>query len=105
MRNCKTCQHLKRPEIDRRLATGEPVAQIARDYELTASSAQRHRINCLKLGSSNAIKKDPRGEAPPLLYCRRRKVSEAPMPTYAVASMRLWSRPSSRDRSMSQSLD
>ena len=58
MRNCKTCQHLKRPEIDRRLAAGEPVAQIARDYELTASSAHRHRINCLKLGSSNAIKKE-----------------------------------------------
>ena len=58
MRNCKTCQHLKRPEIDRRLAAGEPVAQIARDYELTASSAHRHQDNCLGLGSSNDIKKE-----------------------------------------------
>ncbi len=64
MRNCKTCQHLKRPEIDRRLAAGEPVAQIARDYELTASSAHRHRANCLGLGSSNDIKKEAaRGSA------------------------------------------
>src|SRR5260221_4736384 len=64
MRNCKPCQHLKRPERDRGLAAGEPVAQIARDYELTASSAHRHRINCLKLGSSNQIKKEAaRGSA------------------------------------------
>jgi hypothetical protein len=58
MRTCKTCQHIKRPEIDRRLAAGEPVAQVARDYELSASSLQRHRTNCLKLASSNAIKKE-----------------------------------------------
>src|ERR1700733_10831517 len=57
-RTCHTCQHLKRPEIDRRLAAGEPAAQIARDYELNPSSLYRHRINCLKLGSSNAIMKD-----------------------------------------------
>src|SRR5450759_862719 len=58
MRTCKTCQHLKRPEIDRRLAAGEPSTQIARDYELNPSSLHRHRRNCLKLASSNAIKKD-----------------------------------------------
>src|ERR1039457_3889057 len=64
MRNCKTCQHLKRPEIDRRLAAGEPSTQVARDYELNASSLHRHRTNCLKLASSNAIKKDAaRGSA------------------------------------------
>ncbi len=57
-RNCKTCQHLKRPEVDRRLAAGEPAAQIARDYEVNPSSLYRHRVNCLKLGSSNAIMKD-----------------------------------------------
>ena len=57
-RHCQTCQHLKRPEIDRRLAAGEPAAQIARDYELNPSSLHRHRVNCLKLGSSNAIMKD-----------------------------------------------
>ena len=57
-RHCHTCQHLKRPEIDRRLAAGEPAAQIARDYELNPSSLHRHRVNCLKLGSSNAIMKE-----------------------------------------------
>lgn len=63
-RSCKTCQHLKRPEIDRRLAAGEPSTQVARDYELNASSLHRHRINCLKLGSSNSIMKDAaRGSA------------------------------------------
>ncbi len=63
-RTCTTCQHLKRPEIDRRLAAGEPAVQLARDYQLNASSLYRHRTNCLKLGSSNAIKKDmARGSA------------------------------------------
>jgi len=49
---------LKRPEIDRRLASGEPVAQVARDYEINLSSLHRHKTNCLKLGSSNQIMKD-----------------------------------------------
>jgi hypothetical protein len=57
-RACRTCQHIRRPEIDRLLAAGEPVAKVARDYELNASSLHRHRVNCLKLGSSNAIMKD-----------------------------------------------
>ena len=56
-RKCTSCQHLKRPEIDRRLAAGEPVAQVARDYDLNLSSLHRHRTNCLKLGSSNQIMK------------------------------------------------
>jgi hypothetical protein len=50
-RSCRTCQHLKRPEIDRRLAAGEPSAQVARDYDLNASSLHRHRLNCLKLAA------------------------------------------------------
>lgn len=58
MRGCNTCQHLKGREIDRRLAAGEPVAQVARDYELSVSSVHRHRVNCLRLGSSNEIKKE-----------------------------------------------
>jgi len=58
MRTCNTCQHLKRPEIDRRLAAGEPMAQVARDYDLNLSSLHRHRTNCLKLASSNQIKKE-----------------------------------------------
>ena len=64
MRTCKTCQHLKRPEIDRRLAAGEPTTAVAHDYDLTVSSVHRHRTNCLKLASSNQIKKDAaRGSA------------------------------------------
>ena len=63
-RNCRTCQHLKRPEIDRRLAAGEPVAQVARDHDMNPSSLHRHKTNCLKLGSSNQIKKEAaRGSA------------------------------------------
>jgi hypothetical protein len=57
-RNCTTCQHLKRPEIDRRLAAGEPTAQLARDYDLNPSSVHRHRVNCLGLASAGAIKKE-----------------------------------------------
>ena len=64
MRECKTCQHIKGRDIDRRLANGEPVAQVARGYGLSASSVHRHRKNCLKLGSSNEIRKDAaRGSA------------------------------------------
>ncbi len=63
-RNCTSCQHLRRPEIDRRLAAGEPVAQVARDCEINLSSLHRHKTNCLKLASSNQIKKDvARGSA------------------------------------------
>src|SRR5262245_3001874 len=58
MRHCVTCQHIKRSEIDRRLAAGEPAAHVARDYDLNPSSLHRHRKNCLKLSSSNAIMKE-----------------------------------------------
>jgi hypothetical protein len=57
-RKCSTCQHVKRAEIDRRLAAGEPGNQIAADYELNPSSLHRHRTNCLNLSSSNAIMKE-----------------------------------------------
>jgi hypothetical protein len=64
MRPCNTCQHLKRPEIDRHLAGGEPLTHIARDYGLSQSSLYRHRANCLGLGSANEIKKEAaRGSA------------------------------------------
>src|SRR5450631_3007923 len=77
-RSCRTCQHLKRPEIDRRLAAGEPSAQVARDYELNASSLHRHRLNCLKLGSSNAIMKDAaRGSAAAALLPSKETLSGA----------------------------
>src|SRR5215218_4685440 len=58
MRKCSTCQHTKRAEIDRRLAAGEPGNQIARDYDLNPSSLHRHRVNCLRLSSSNAVMKE-----------------------------------------------
>ena len=57
-RSCTACQHFKRPDIDRRLAGGEPSAHVARDYGLNPSSLHRHRTNCLKLASSGAIKKE-----------------------------------------------
>jgi hypothetical protein len=57
-RKCSTCQHVKRAEIDRRLAAGEPGNQIAADYGLNTSSLHRHRSNCLRLSSSNAIMKE-----------------------------------------------
>jgi hypothetical protein len=58
MRKCSTCEHVKRAEIARRLAAGEPTNQVARDYQINASSLHRHRVNCLRLGSSNAIMKE-----------------------------------------------
>ena len=77
-RACRTCQHLKRPEIDRRLAAGEPSAQVARDYELNASSLHRHRTNCLQLGSSNAIMKETaRGSAAVALLPSKETLSDA----------------------------
>ena len=77
-RSCSTCQHLKRPEIDRRLAAGEPVAQVARDYDLNLSSVHRHRTNCLKLGSSNQIKKEAaRGTAAVALLPSKETLSDA----------------------------
>jgi len=77
-RACRTCQHLKRSEIDRRLAAGEPAAQVARDYDLNPSSLHRHRTNCLKLASSNAIKKDAaRGSAAVALLPSKDTLSSA----------------------------
>jgi hypothetical protein len=77
-RVCSTCQHLKRPEIDRRLAAGEPTAQVARDYQINLSSLHRHRTNCLKLGSANEIKKDAaRGSAAVALLPSKETLSGA----------------------------
>ncbi|MFZ0624394.1 MAG: hypothetical protein WAM76_20635, partial [Pseudolabrys sp.] len=77
MRTCKTCEHLKRPEIDRRLAAGEASTAVARDYDLTVSSVHRHRTNCLKLGSSNQIKKDAaRGSAAVALLPSKETLSD-----------------------------
>jgi hypothetical protein len=57
-RPCTTCQHVKRLEIDRRLAAGEPSKQIARDYGLNPSSLHRHRVNCIGLASSKDVMKE-----------------------------------------------
>jgi len=77
-RACVTCQHLKRPEIDRRLAAGEPSAQVAQDYKLKKSSLHRHRKNCLKLGSSSEIKKEAaRGSAAVELLPSKETLGEA----------------------------
>lgn len=57
-RQCSICQHVKRAEVDRRLAAGEPGNKIARDYELNPSSVHRHRSNCLGLAASNAIMRE-----------------------------------------------
>src|SRR5262245_40165433 len=77
-RPCTSCQDLKRPEIDRRLAVGEPVAQVARDYDLNSSSVYRHKTNCLKLSSSNEIKKDAaRGSAALALLPSKENIGNA----------------------------
>jgi hypothetical protein len=77
-RTCTTCQHLKRPEIDRRLAAGEPAAQVARDYDLNPSSVHRHRVNCLGLASANAIKKEAaRGTAAMALLPSKEELGSA----------------------------
>jgi hypothetical protein len=77
-RACTTCQHVKRPEIDRRLASGEPVAQVARDYVLNPSSLHRHKSNCLKLASSNHIMKEvARGSAAVALLPSKETLSAA----------------------------
>jgi hypothetical protein len=78
MRQCNTCQHLKRPEIDRRLAAGDPATQIAHDFGLSASSVNRHRNNCLGLASSNQIKKEAaRGTAAVTLLPSKESLSGA----------------------------
>jgi hypothetical protein len=76
-RKCSTCQHVKRAEIDRRLAAGEPGNQIAGDY-ITPSSLHRHRANCLKLASSNVIMKETaRGTAAMACLPSRGELSSA----------------------------
>ena len=57
-RKCTTCEHVKRAQIDRRLAAGEAGNQIAADYGLSSSSVHRHRANCLGLSSSRTIMKE-----------------------------------------------
>jgi hypothetical protein len=69
---------LKRSEINRRLAAGEPTAQVARDYQLNPSSLHRHRVNCLGLGSASDIKKEAaRGTAAVALLPSKEMLSGA----------------------------
>lgn len=77
-RKCGTCQHIKRAEIDRRLAAGEPGNQIAADYDLNPSSLHRHRCNCLRLSSANTIMKEvSRGTAAVACLPSKEKLNEA----------------------------
>ena len=77
-RKCSTCQHIKRAEIDRRLAAGEPGNQIAADYGVNPSSLHRHRSNCLGLSSSNAIMKETaRGTAAVACLPSKENLNEA----------------------------
>lgn len=48
-RPCKTCLHPRRAEIDRRLATDEPVRSIARDFGLNHVSLLKHKRDCAGL--------------------------------------------------------
>jgi hypothetical protein len=78
MRTCTTCNHVKRAEIDRRLAGGEPATQIASAYGLNSSSLYRHLANCLKLASANAILKEAaRGTAAVALLPSKETLSGA----------------------------
>jgi hypothetical protein len=98
MRPCRTCQHLSRPEIDRRLAGGEPLARVAQDYGLTTSSLYRHRTNCLKLASSNAIAKEAaRGTTALALLPTKETLSGAYFDC-ATGSIRSRDKPSSKAR-------
>jgi hypothetical protein len=104
MRTCKTCQHVKRPEIDRRLACGEPVAQVARDYEINLSSLYRHKTNCLKLASSNQIMKEAaQGSAAVALLPSKETLSSAYLELRARIDQVV--EPKSNDHSMLRSLD
>ena len=51
---------------------------VARDYEINPSSLHRHRVNCLRLGSANAIKKEAaRGSAAVALLPSKETLSGA----------------------------
>lgn len=56
-RPCTTCQHIHRPAIDKRLATGEPIKRVALDYGLSPVSLGRHKTNCAGIAAGPAITK------------------------------------------------
>ena len=96
-RKCGTCQHIKRAEIDRRLAAGEPGGQIARDYDMNPSSLHRHRTNCLGLASSNAIMKEvSRGTAAVACLPSKEELSAAYFEAADRGSTRSSPRPSNK---------
>ena len=102
-RKCSTCQHVKRAEIDRRLAAGEPGNQIAEDYGLNPSSLHRHRSNCVRLASSNAIMKEvARGTAAVAYACPVKRTSAPAMSISWRGSIRLWNRRASKVRCRSR---
>ena len=77
-RPCSTCQHLKRPEIDRRLAGGEPVAPVARDYESNCRACIGTGRTALNSALSAQIKKEAaRGSAAVALLPSKENLSGA----------------------------
>jgi hypothetical protein len=104
-RKCTTCQHIKRAEIDRRLAAGEPSSQIAQDYGINPSSLHRHRANCLKLASSSAIMKETaRGTAAAACLPSKDELGTAIL-ICVHRSMRSWRKPEPKARCRSRSRD
>ncbi len=57
-RPCTTCQHPKRREIDRLLATGTPAAEVAQRFHLVDRSVRRHAENHVPAAVQAAAKQD-----------------------------------------------
>ena len=81
------------------------MAQVARDYDLNPSSLHRHKTNCLKLGSSNQIKKEAaRGSAAIELLPSKETLGSAYLELRARIDQ-VVEQAQSSDRSMLRSLD
>ena len=102
-RKCNTCQHVKRAEIDRRLAAGEPGNHIAHDYDLNPSSLASASGQLPGAPSSNAIMKEvARGTA--ALACLPSKDDlTKPMASCGRGSTRSSIKPSGKARLRSRS--
>jgi hypothetical protein len=55
-RKCTVCNHLRRPEIDTRLANGEDDVTVSRAYGLTQSAVFRHRSKHARLPATQQAK-------------------------------------------------
>ena len=96
-RKCSTCQHIKRAEIDRRMAAGEPGGQIARDYDLIDRACTGIEPIAWKLASSNVIMKEvSRGTAAVACLPTKGRTSTGLFRPGEPGSTRSSRRPSSR---------